>query len=134
MLAYWLWANNQQFAALLLVLVAATSIAFHLHPHNDTLKLIDIITANLAILITVIIYAPYYNERGLNVFDREILIGLIAIGVGLVLFFYSGTDRESSQYVLMHSFWHVLTALSCFLFIREAIQDHIDPSFNSNPT
>jgi hypothetical protein len=41
--------------------------------------------------------------------------------VSLFFFFDSGSDRQASRYVVMHSLWHVLTAISCYLYVKSTI-------------
>ena len=119
-LAAWLFHRRQYFEAGLLTLVGLTSIVFHLSPDNEQNKTIDIITANAAIILTFIIYFPKWRKRNKTIDANIVFAGATAL-LGLSLFLISDQDPESLNYVVLHSFWHIFTALAAYLFIRDSI-------------
>lgn len=119
-LAFWLWSKGQKAAGWILFAVALVSIAFHLDPENKNAKTVDIIVANAAILLTILIYLPRWRSKGSKL-DFNIILALLFAIISIVLFFTSGDDHDSNQYVVVHSLWHLLTAVSAFLFIKESM-------------
>lgn len=119
-LSAWLLSRKQYTEAFLLLGVAIASTIFHIEPENKNNKLIDIITANAAILITFLLYVPMWQRKGQKI-NFNIIFALVSAALGLVLFIVSGDDHDSTEYVIMHSFWHILTALAAYMFIKESI-------------
>lgn len=122
-LAYWMWKNGLHLWWVLII-VGAVSIVFHLEPSSKKAYWTDIVIANLAILSFFLYYRNSLHDKAL------ILYGAAAFIVSIFLFFFSGDDREESRYVVMHSLWHVLTAIACYLFVKSTItQKRIEGGF-----
>jgi hypothetical protein len=112
LLAYWLAKKHfRQFAKILLV-VAIVSTYFHLNPENDWGLILDCITASLSSTIVFYKILPYVQPSPLFAFTVSLSV------TSFILWLESGTDREESKYVWMHSAWHILTALSFYLIIQ----------------
>lgn len=111
-LAYWLARRHFKNFAWVVMIVAAVSTYFHLNPSNDWSLYLDCIIASLSSTLIFHKMLPYVTPSPLFVFT----VGLIVTSA--ILWWESGTDRESSKYVWMHSAWHILTALGMFLLIQ----------------
>lgn len=119
-LSTWLLKNSQYLESLLLLVVAVASTIFHVDPENHNNKFVDILIANVAILTTFLMYYPKWEKKGSEI-NISIVAGILSAIIGVLLFIYSGDDYDSMEYIVMHSFWHVLTALAAYLFIKESL-------------
>jgi hypothetical protein len=112
LLAYWLAKKHFQHFAKILLVVAVVSTYFHLNPANEWGLILDVITASISSILVFHKFLPYVQPSPLFAFTTAVSV------TSFVLWMESGTDREHSKYVWMHSAWHILTALSMFLIIQ----------------
>lgn len=118
LIAHWMWKHGLHLWWVLLI-VGIVSIIFHLDPSSKAAYVTDIVVANIAILAFFI----YYRNQTKN--NTMVFFATLSFAVSLILFFDSGSDRESTRYVLMHSFWHVFTALSVYFFVKSSVQQQL---------
>ena len=122
LIAYWMWKHGLHLWWVL-VIVGIVSIIFHLDPSSKSAYYTDILVANLAILSFFI----YYRKQMKN--PMMVFFATLAFSISLILFFDSGDDRESTRYVVMHSLWHVFTALSVYFFVKSSVQLQLQGGF-----
>jgi len=72
----------------------------------------DTIVASLSAVLVFYKFLPYVQPSPLFAFTVSLSV------TSFILWWESGTDRECSKYVWMHSAWHVFTALAMFLLIQ----------------
>jgi len=107
-----------------LVIVGIVSTVFHLDPSSKNAYWTDITIANLAILTFFMYYRKSLHEKDTIMYATATFI------VSLFFFFDSGNNRQEGRYVVMHSLWHVLTAISCYLYVKSTItQKRIEGGF-----
>jgi hypothetical protein len=111
-LAYWLAKKHFQEFAWIIMVVAAVSTYFHLNPNNNWSYYLDIVIATLSSFLIFHRVLPYVVPSPLFAFTVGIVV------TSSLLWWESGTDRECTKYVWMHSAWHILTALGMYLLIQ----------------
>lgn len=116
-LAIWLFQNHLHIPAACILLIACVSILFHIFPDSKSAELIDIIVANTVILFLLVYFLPKYKENH----ALFLMLAFLAFSVGVILFYSSGDDHESTKYIVMHSLWHLLTALSLYFLAKTSI-------------
>ena len=124
-LAYWMLKNKLDLWWVL-VIVGIVSIVFHLEPDSQRAYWTDVAIANLSIIV---FFFHYRKSIHSNVF---IFFSAASFIVSLYFWFFSGEDRQSRRYVVMHSLWHVLSAISCYLLVKSTItQKRIQGGFKT---
>jgi len=114
MLSYWMWKHGLHLWWVL-VIVGVVSTIFHLEPSSKSAYWTDILIANIAILTFLMYYRRSLHDKTTIFYATSTFI------VSLFFFFDSGDDRVAGRYVVMHSLWHVLTAISCYLYVKSTI-------------
>jgi hypothetical protein len=112
-LAIWLFVHKFYWASAALILVGTASTFFHLDPSSRLAYITDTIIANIVIFLIVIHFLPH-TKRGRGF----VFFSFISFVLGVFLLFESGDDRVSKKYVIMHSAWHVTTALATYFLVK----------------
>jgi hypothetical protein len=99
-----------------LVIVGIVSTVFHLDPSSKSAYWTDVAIANISILVFYLHYHKSIHSSTL------VFFGAASFIASLFFYFYSGDDRQAGRYVVMHSLWHVLTAISCYLLVKSTIR------------
>jgi uncharacterized membrane protein HdeD (DUF308 family) len=98
-----------------LIVVGIVSIVFHLEPSSKRAYWLDVVIANLAIITFLL----YYRNAAHN---KTLLVYAAALGaLSIILWFAGGDDRDEGRYIVLHSLWHVLSAISCYFFVKSTI-------------
>ena len=113
-LAFWMFKNKLALWWVLLI-VGIVSTIFHLEPDSMHAYWTDVAIAGLSILVIFIQYHKSIHSNTLVFFAAASFI------ISLFFFFFSGDDRAAGRYVVMHSIWHLLSAISCYLLVKSTI-------------
>lgn len=115
LVALWLFMNRYSYAWVI-ALVGTVSTVFHLLPNDKAAYYTDVVTANGSILWFLIVYG--LNQK--NHSRRYIAMSFATFVVAFLFYADSGCERQSSQYVWMHSVWHALTATALYFLVKSS--------------
>ena len=100
--------------AWVVALVGFVSTIFHLLPNDKAAYYTDVVTANGSILLFLIVYGLHRKNHS----RKYLALSFATFVLAFTFYADSGCDRQSSQYVWMHSVWHALTAAALYFLVK----------------